>query len=321
MPSATSGGGILDRSHGPGGRRLGDRVTGHQGHQLLDRGIRAVDGRDGGSGPHHRDAIGDLEQPVHAVRDEDGAHASGAELPDDVEESVAGTEVECGGRLVEDQQIGLAHERPGDAARLLIAERERGHGGVEVEVSAAQAEEDLPRDPAPLPGGKREPEHAVDAEPDVLEHRLGGDDQHLLEHCRDGAVHGARRQFARPQVDLAGVGLLDEGEDLHQRALARAVLAQHGVHLAGAHREGGLDDGAGRSERLRDPRAGQHGGARPAHERSGITGSSRLEACSPPVWMMCSPKLRVSGCRGTCRRGSGRAGDLEACRTGLEKGA
>ena len=36
---------------------------------------------------------------------------------------------------------------------------------------------------------------------------------------------------------LAGVRLVDAGDDLHQRGLARPVLADDGEHLAGRERE------------------------------------------------------------------------------------
>ena len=35
------------------------------------------------------------------------------------------------------------------------------------------------------------------------------------------------------QIDLAGVRLMHAGDHLHQRGLARAVLAQQRVHFAG----------------------------------------------------------------------------------------
>ena len=42
------------------------------------------------------------------------------------------------------------------------------------------------------------------------------------------------------QQDLAVIGLVDAGQDLHQRRLAGAVLAHQGVHLAGAQFQPGV---------------------------------------------------------------------------------
>ena len=39
--------------------------------------------------------------------------------------------------------------------------------------------------------------------------------------------------FAVVDEDLSGVGLVEAVEDVHERGLARAVLAQEGVDLAG----------------------------------------------------------------------------------------
>ncbi len=44
---------------------------------------------------------------------------------------------------------------------------------------------------------------------------------------------GAKR--CAGQLDASGVGRMRTAEDLHQRALARAVLADQGQHLARAH--------------------------------------------------------------------------------------
>ena len=64
--------------------------------------------------------------------------ASRREPRDDREEAVAGRDVERRGRLVEDQDPRVPHERAGDAARLPVAERELLDGRVEVGVAPEQ---------------------------------------------------------------------------------------------------------------------------------------------------------------------------------------
>ena len=56
-----------------------------------------------------------------------------------------------------------------------------------------------------------------------------------------------------PSTDLAGVGLVEPVEDVHQRRLARAVLAEQRVHLAATELEVDVVVGDDAGERLRDP--------------------------------------------------------------------
>ena len=75
------------------------------------------------------------------------------------------------------------------------------------------------------------------AEEDVLGDRQTVDDVELLVHGRDAELDrrlggGDLDLLAEPR-DLALVGTVDAGEHLDERRLARAVLAEDAVHLAG----------------------------------------------------------------------------------------
>jgi hypothetical protein len=66
-------------------------------------------------------------------------------------------------------------------------------------------------------------------------------------------------------AELAVVGSHDAGEDLQQRRLAGAVLADHAVHLAGLDAEAHVGQRANGAERLGDVLELEpvgHGGAR-----------------------------------------------------------
>ena len=58
----------------------------------------------------------------------------------------------------------------------------------------------------------------------------------LVDHADTGG-HGVARPGEGDGLvvdeDLSGVGLVEAVEDVHERGLARAVLAQEGVDLAG----------------------------------------------------------------------------------------
>src|SRR5206468_3640903 len=55
------------------------------------------------------------------------------------------------------------------------------------------------------------------------------------------------------QEDLPGVGLVEPVEDVHQRRLAGAVLAEERMHLAGGELEGDMVVGDDARELLGDP--------------------------------------------------------------------
>src|SRR5438552_3155091 len=57
----------------------------------------------------------------------------------------------------------------------------------------------------------------------------------LVDHCEPrgpGLVRRGRAEVAPVEDDAARVGAVDAGEDLDQSGLARAVLADEGVHLS-----------------------------------------------------------------------------------------
>ena len=82
---------------------------------------------------------------------------------------------------------------------------------------------------------------------------------------------------AAAQADLAGVGAMDAGEDLDQRRLAGAVLAEQRMHLAGADVE--VDS----VERQRAGEAlGQAGDLEQARVCIGMAGPALLGPTGPP---------------------------------------
>ena len=109
-------------------------------------------------------------------------------------------------------------------------------GVAEVERAAEQLVEHLVGAGALL--ARRQPRRHVSlgAQPDVVEHRARLGDQHLLEHRDDAlCLRRARVRIATSlavTASVAGVGPVDAAEDLHERALARAVLADERVNLS-----------------------------------------------------------------------------------------
>ena len=100
------------------------------------------------AGAHHRDAVADLLDLVHAVGDEDDADALRRESADDREQAVAGGDVERRRGLVEDQDPRVAQQRPHDAAGLAVGQRQLLDGDPEVERSPPSSSSSV----SPRPG-------------------------------------------------------------------------------------------------------------------------------------------------------------------------
>jgi len=231
------------------------RRAGHQADELARRPGPAAEAGDGLARAHDRDAVADLLELVHPVGNEDHADAVGGQPGDQREQPVTRDHVERGGRLVEDQDARPAQQRPHDAAGLPVAEGEVFHGCGQV---GRPVEEFLQRGLGQtplLPGRDPGPPGVVGAEPDVVQHRAGLGHQDLLEDGDDAVLLGglgvAQLDLGPGHLDPARVGRVHPAQDLHQRALARAVLPDQGVDLARAQLERAVPERLGGPERLR----------------------------------------------------------------------
>ena len=132
----------------------------HRGQQPLGIGmLRIVEDRvdraalDDAAELHHHHLLGDLGDDAHVMGDEHHRHAvAGLQLLDQLEDLGLGGDVERRGRLVGDQQLGLAGQRHGRHGALAHAAGELE--GIAVEALRAAAEcapAPAPRPPAPAP--------------------------------------------------------------------------------------------------------------------------------------------------------------------------
>ena len=220
----------------------------------------------------HRDPVGDLEHLVQLVRDEDDRHPLGDEAAEDLEELDGLLRRQHGGRLVEDEDVGAAVQRLEDLDALLLTDRDvpdaRARVDVEAELIGELADAAL--------GGGRVEQHAVPArlrrEHDVLGDGHHRDQHEVLVHhpdpCVDRVVRRAELDRLAVEQDLALVGPVEPVEDVHQRRLAGAVLAEEGVHLAAAQVEVDVVVREDAREALRDAAQLEDG-------RVGVGGHSR----------------------------------------------
>ena len=215
---------------------------------------------------HHGDAVGERLRLVHEVRRQHDGLAEVAQRADRRPRLAAGVGVEAGGRLVEEQQVGVAHEREREVEAAPLPARQRGD-----EVVAARVElhelDHLVDPPWPrVPAGVHL-EHLADGEV-LLQARVLQHDPHALAH-RALAVGGVVAEHR----DLAGVAQPVALEDLDGGRLAGAVGAEEAEHLAGGDVEA---DAAHRLDAV-------VGLAQVAHSDSVHARHARSAPGSPPV--------------------------------------
>ena len=203
-----------------------------------------------------RDAVGDRADLAELVGDEDDGLPGLLELAHDVHQLVGLLGREHRGRLVEDEELGVAGERLDDLHALLHADREVLDDGLGLHVEA-EAVGDL----GDAVAGGVEVERAGEAGGLVAEHDVLGDGEDGDEHevLVDHADAGGHRVTGPGEVlhlavelDLALVGLVEAVEHVHQGRLAGTVLAEQAVDLAGLDGEGDRVVGHHAAEALGD---------------------------------------------------------------------
>ena len=193
--------------------------------------------------------VAQAEDLVEAVRDEEDAAALVAQAAGDGEQPLHLDAAEGGGRLVHDQHFGVQRDGLGDLDDLLVGDRQavgacgsgsmrhaepleqlRGLGVHRAAVDAA------------------EPAVGLAAHEDVLGDRQVREERRLLVDDRDAGVLRSRRRLRKStlwpaDLEVAGVAAVHAGDDLDQRRLAGAVLADECVDFAGLDVDGAAGQG------------------------------------------------------------------------------
>ena len=201
-----------------------------------------------------RHALAEREDLFEPVRDEEHRDARLVQGSGNLEEAVDLDGGERRGRLVHDDDSGIEREGLGDLDQLLLGDREAERDPVEVEPDAEPLEDRLGlrvhrREVDAAPGAQR-----LAADEDVLDHREVGEERRLLVDDRDPGVasvgRAAQRDLDTVDEQLPAVGRVHSGEDLHERRLARPVLADEGMSLARVEVDRDVVESADRSESL-----------------------------------------------------------------------
>ena len=279
-----------------------DLASDHESRERLQRRRRGIDGRDRPTAAQHCHAVGDRLHLVELVRDEDDGLPLLGHRAERLEERLGLLRREHCGRLVHDQDARVAVERLQDLDALLLADRELPDPRLRIDREPVALAQLLDA----LLGGARMTQDdaatlaAVVAEDDVLRDRERLDQPEVLVHHADPRVERVARRVEAdplaPELDLTLVLPVEPGQDVRERRLPRAVLAEERVHLAvggleadavvrhdagkplgdSGHADGGSERGAGRTGASLILRS--NGGSVP-HAASRAAGPSR--PCRP----------------------------------------
>jgi hypothetical protein len=185
---------------------------------------------------HHRAGGAQGPDLVQLVADVEDAAALAGELAQHHEELFHRLGREHRGGLVQDQQLRVGQQRADDLHALHLAHAQGVDGARRVHVQPVLRSRggDAARHLGQL-------QALVQAQPHVLGHRERVEQAEVLEHHGDAErarlLRVAHLHRLAVEVHVALVGLDGAVDDLHQRGLAGAVLAQHRMHLAGLHGE------------------------------------------------------------------------------------
>ena len=183
---------------------------------------------------HHRDPVGERIGLRLVMSDEDRRHPVLVEqVLDAAAQHRAQLRLELAHRLVEQIEVGAAHQRAGQRGALLLAARDRGRITLE---DRFDLDERRDLGDAPLALLARHP-RALQREADVLAHRQRRIERIALEGHGDVAGRG-RQAVDDPaaEVDGAGGGFLETGDHAQRRCLAAARGAEKRDDLALVHR-------------------------------------------------------------------------------------
>ncbi len=256
------------------GEQLVDVATDHQRDQLGRRGLVDAAGVDVGPVAHHGDGVGEGEDLVEAVGDEDERAALVAQAAGDGEETVHLDTAECRGGLVHHEEAGVEGDGLGDLDDLLVGDGEAGGRAAGVDAHPEPGEEALGLGDHRGPVDAATAGQRLAAHEDVLGDRQVGEERRLLVDDRDAGLLGVGGRGEvdglAAQLEDPGVAAVDTGDDLDQRRLAGAVLADEGVDRTTVDPQAAGPQGHHRAERLRDVAQLEHrgGGGAGGHRNS-----------------------------------------------------
>jgi len=187
---------------------------------------------------HQVDPVGDRERlPHRVVGDEDPDAAAGPELLDQALDLADAFRVHPGEGLVEEDEVGVGGQRPGDLQPAALAARE-GVGVLVLKLGEPELVEELERDLEPLLLGKRA---VLEDREQVFERGHPPEGRGLLREVAEPhprpLVHGKPAHVLPPELDPPGVRPDEAHHHVEGGGLSRPVGAEEGDDLAPAELE------------------------------------------------------------------------------------
>ncbi len=202
----------------------------------------------------HRRLVAERADFVELVADVEDAAAFGGELSQRFEQPVDGLWRQHRRRLVHDEQSRVLQQAAHNLDTLALAGGQRIDGTMRVERKAVPR-----RYGANARGQVGAAAARFECQRNVLAHGQCLEQRKVLEHHADAKTPRVSRagdgDFATLPEDRPFICLDDAVDDLHQRRLARAVLAEHCVNFPGQHVE--VDAFVGDDRRIGFGDAGQ----------------------------------------------------------------
>ena len=225
VPHIQHGAGGLLGGHFP----LHDVAAHHEEGHLLDGGLALGHLLDVLAQPHDHDPVRHGHDLVELVGDDDDALAHLGQLAHGGQQLIHLLGGQHGGGLVKNDDVRVLVQDLQDLHPLLQAHRAVLHQPAGVNVEAVPLAQLLRDADGGVPVKEKAVFPGLPAVDDVLRHGAGLQQHEVLLHhadlLGDGVVRGAEVLQLAVEVDLAGGGLLQSVEDLHQGGFAGAVFA------------------------------------------------------------------------------------------------
>ena len=191
------------------------------------------------------------------MRDQDNRRAAGREPADDLVQPLGVGTAEGGRRLVHNDQPSVPAQGTQDLHLLLVCGAQAASRQVTAELEARRGGELVVAAAQRTPGDEAGPAR-LGAEEDVLRDRQRGRDRQFLgdqdDPASDRLARGMERDRLGVDQQLTAIGGDDAGQDLAERRLARAVLADERVDRPLADLQADLVQGTHAAEGLGDVR-------------------------------------------------------------------
>ena len=182
---------------------------------------------------HDRDLVTDLEDLSEPVRDEQDGHAAARQLADRREQLGNLVVSQRTGRLVQDEDLRLQRDGPGDLNHLLLVRPQPADDPARIVIHAKTAEDLAGPGPAGFPVDAATSAHQPPHQHVLRDAQVLRDGGLLRNHCDPLPDRVERAPEARGppfEADQAAVRLQLAGQDTEQRGLPASVLPDQRVH-------------------------------------------------------------------------------------------